>query len=76
MHTQIQKRVLDPLELQLQAVVSWPTWIPVVKSRPLAEQQTFLTAEPAPQPPTRPLKIFSFSDWNLSNLGHKGIDGR
>lgn len=43
----VQKRVLNPLELELQAIVSYPVW--VTGSGPLPEQPSVLMPEPSLQ---------------------------
>lgn len=45
-----QKKWLDPLELEIQVIVSYPMWVPETNSAWLEEQQELLTVEPALQP--------------------------
>lgn len=54
-----QKRALDPLELDLQAVISYPTWVPEPNLGPLQEQNMTLIAEPFFQPLKKNFKNIS-----------------
>ena len=43
-----QKKGLDPMELEIQVIVSYSLWVPETNSGPLEEQQELLTTESAP----------------------------
>lgn len=45
-----QKRALESLELELQEVVSCPTWVLGLNTGPLEQQQEVLTTESSLQP--------------------------
>lgn len=53
----IQKRACNPLEMELQAVVSHPTKVLVTNFSRLQQPKALLTTEPPLQPPTEMLKI-------------------